>query len=68
MHYSPWDTIRDLACDALGGMLVSIYAYFYLQKHNGGELVQSLELHPRLQRFIKRGSRRERRNNASQRM
>ena len=68
MQYSPWDTVRDLACDALGGLLVSIYAYFYLQKHNGEELVRSLELHPRLQRFIKRGSRRERRKGLSQRM
>ncbi len=65
MQYSPWDTVRDLSCDALGGLLVSLYAYFYLRRHTGEEMVSSLELHPRLQMFIQCGSRRGRRASES---
>lgn len=57
MQYSPWDTVRDIACDALGGAIISIYAYYFMKKRDGKELVESLELHPRLQRFLHRGSR-----------
>lgn len=57
MQYSPWDTVRDLSCDAIGGALVSIYAYLYLKRHNGENLVQNLELNPRIQKFLHKGSR-----------
>jgi uncharacterized membrane protein YjdF len=47
MQYSPWDTIRDLLCDILGAVVVSVYAYVYLGRRSKEDFVDSLEIHPR---------------------
>jgi hypothetical protein len=54
MQYSPWDTMRDLTCDVAGALLVSLYAYAYMKKHDGTEFIESLELHPRVIRVVRR--------------
>jgi len=54
MQYSPWDTIRDLTCDAAGALLVSLYAYIYMKKHDAKEFIDGLELHPKLTNVIRR--------------
>ena len=54
MQYSPWDTIRDLSCDVLGSLTVSIYAYLYMKKHDGKDLIDGLELHPKVAGMVKR--------------
>ena len=57
MQYSPWDTIRDLTCDFIGGLTISVYAYFYMKNHGGEDLVESLKIHPRLKSFMHMSSR-----------
>jgi len=54
MQYSPWDTIRDLTCDAAGALLVSLYAYLYMKKHDAKEFIDNLELHPKLTNTVRR--------------
>jgi len=54
MQYSPWDTLRDLVCDAAGALIVSIYAYLYMKKHNAKEFIGNLELNPKLTNIISR--------------
>jgi len=54
MQYSPWDTIRDLTCDAAGALLVSLYAYLYMKKHDAKEFIDNLELNPKLTNTVRR--------------
>jgi len=54
MQYSPWDTIRDLTCDAAGALLVSLYAYLYMKKYDAKEFIDNLELNPKLTNVIRR--------------
>ncbi len=34
MQYSPWDTIRDMVCNTIGTLMVTIPLRFYLKKHD----------------------------------
>ena len=48
MQYSPWDSLRDLICDTFGALVVSVYAYIYLGRHNEQEFIDNLEIHSSL--------------------
>ena len=52
MQYSPWDTIRDMVCNTIGTLMVTIPLRFYLKKHEPYEFIERLELSPTLKRFI----------------
>jgi len=53
MQYSPWDTFRDLLCDALGGTVVAVYAYFYLRGGDERDFVEGLRIHPLIGRIVR---------------
>ena len=53
MQYSPWDTIRDLLCDVLGGSAVSVYSYIYLKNRSEKDFIESLNINPSLTRIAK---------------
>jgi hypothetical protein len=53
MQYSPWDTLRDLICDVVGALMVCVYAYLYMKKHDAKEFIDSLELHPKVVNTIR---------------
>lgn len=54
MQYSPWDTVRDLYSDAMGATIVSVFAFFYMRRHDTKEFVESLEMAPVFSRLFKR--------------
>jgi uncharacterized membrane protein YjdF len=54
MQYSPWDTIRDMVCNTIGTLMVTIPLRFYLKKHNPYEFIERLELSPSLKRIVTR--------------
>jgi uncharacterized membrane protein YjdF len=54
MQYSPWDTIRDMVCNTIGTLMVTIPLRFYLKKHDPKEFIERLELSPSLKRIVKR--------------
>jgi hypothetical protein len=50
MQYSPWDTIRDMVCNEIGTIIVTVSVRFYLKKHSCENFIEGLELHPSLKR------------------
>jgi hypothetical protein len=52
MQYSPWDTVRDMACNLLGALIVTLSAWYYLQRHTCEEFITSMELHPLIKKAI----------------
>ena len=54
MQYSPWDTIRDMVCNTIGTVMVTIPLRFYLKKHSLNEFIERLELSPSLKRMVTR--------------
>lgn len=54
MQYSPWDTIRDMVCNTIGTVTVTIPLRFYLKKHSLNEFIERLELSPSLKRMVTR--------------
>lgn len=52
MQYSAFDTIRDMICNTAGCVIVSIAAGIYTRRRDPKDIVDSFELHPRLQKFI----------------
>ncbi len=54
MQYSPWDTIRDMVCNTIGTLMVTIPLRFYLKKHDPKEFIERLELSPSLKRIVTR--------------
>jgi uncharacterized membrane protein YjdF len=54
MQYSPWDTIRDMVCNTIGTLMVTIPLRFYLKKHDPHDFIERLELSPSLKRIVTR--------------
>ncbi|MBI0584766.1 MAG: hypothetical protein ISF22_11165 [Methanomassiliicoccus sp.] len=54
MQYSPWDTIRDMAFNTVGVLVVTVSARLYLREHTSEEFIEGLELHPRLRDAVAR--------------
>jgi hypothetical protein len=52
MQYSPFDTIRDFTCDFAGAMIVVAFSFFKLRKHSVIELVDKMQLHPKIIKYI----------------
>lgn len=59
MQYSPWDTIRDMICNSVAALVVTLSARFYLKKHTCEGFIESLELHPSLKRFVSRRTKKD---------
>jgi hypothetical protein len=59
MQYSPWDTIRDIVCNDVGTIIVTLSVRFYLKGHTCEGFIESLELHPSLKGFVSRRSKKE---------
>jgi uncharacterized membrane protein YjdF len=52
MQYSPMDTMRDMICNTLASLVASVLLHRYAEHHTPEAVVQSLNLHPALRRFI----------------
>ena len=52
MQYSPFDTIRDLLCNSLGSITVSLYAAVRSSNMDPKTVVERFQLNPRLMKFI----------------
>jgi len=52
MQYSPWDTVRDMAFNTIGALVVTMSARLYLKDHTCEEFIKNLELHPSLKDLI----------------
>ncbi|NLU45985.1 MAG: hypothetical protein GXX87_03485 [Euryarchaeota archaeon] len=52
MQYSPWDTVKDFGCDALGALIIVAYAGLFYRYRDPDELIEDLDLHPGLVRYL----------------
>lgn len=53
MQYCPWDTVRDMICNTLGSVICSAGMYLYMRNRSIEEFIDSIELHPFLQSFLR---------------
>lgn len=52
-QYSPYDTLTDLMCDALGTVLASFWVGAYMSRRKMGDVVGSFELNGRIVALLK---------------
>lgn len=57
MQYSPWDTIRDFACDGLGALIAISYSAYFFRRRDADKLIEDLDLHPALIQYLETHSR-----------
>ncbi len=48
MQYSPFDTMRDMMSNLIGGVLVAIYVRWFLGKHPDYDVEKEFNIHPKL--------------------
>ncbi|MGE0015763.1 MAG: hypothetical protein AB7S83_06310 [Candidatus Methanomethylophilaceae archaeon] len=51
MQYSPFDTMRDMLSNTLGGIFVAIYVRWFLGRHPDYDVAKEFSLHPKLMKF-----------------
>lgn len=51
-QYSPYDTLTDLMCDALGTVLASLWVWYYMRGRTAEDVVASFGLSKRLSRAV----------------
>ncbi len=51
MQYSPFDTMRDMLSNTLGGIFVAIYVRWFLGRHPDYDVAKEFSLHPKLTKF-----------------
>lgn len=51
MQYSPYDTIKDMISNSVGGILVAVYMRWFLETHPDYDVAEEFELHPKLVDF-----------------
>jgi len=64
MQYSPWDTMRDLACNEVGTIVVAVALHFYLKTHSIEGFIDRLQLSPSLKRVVSRKPKEKKRAHA----
>ena len=52
MQYSPWDTVRDMICNTFGALIITISSKYYLKRHTCVAFIDSLQIHPKLKKFL----------------
>lgn len=51
MQYSPFDTMRDMMSNLIGGVLVALYVRWFLGKYPNYDIEKEFNLHPKLIKF-----------------
>lgn len=52
MQYSPFDTVRDVICNTVASFVTSMVLQLYMNRRTPESMVEELDLHPKLVRFI----------------
>lgn len=52
MQYSPFDTTRDMLSNTLGGIVVSLYARYFMKHHPNYDVAEEFRIHPRIRKFL----------------
>ncbi|MCQ2079546.1 MAG: hypothetical protein MJZ38_05800 [archaeon] len=52
MQYSPLDTIRDMLSNTVGSIMCSAFIAVYMRRRSIDDLIESIELHRYLRRFL----------------
>ena len=52
MQYSPFDTVRDVICNTVASFVTSMILQLYMNRRTPESMVEELDLHPKLVRFI----------------
>ena len=52
MQYSPFDTVRDVICNTVASFVTSMVLQLHMNRRTPESMVEELDLHPKLVRFI----------------
>jgi len=52
MQYSPFDTTRDMLCNTFGGVIVSVYARYFMIHHPDYDVAEEFRIHPRIRKLL----------------
>ena len=52
MQYSPFDTMRDMISNTVGGFVASLYARYFLDRNPDYDLLEEFGLHPKVRKIL----------------